>query len=623
MTITAHTDYLMPSKKHTRRKKTNGHFSSTYKNDELTSSVNVSEIPNTYNDNVLYNQQSLQPRVSMKLRESGRLRDRLPNATQGDGTVRKSIGLNDISLSPNAGIIESASKGSNEVYPQGSYNNLGQKEDEICSPLALSHKQRRPPHSYASLIAKSIVSSPYKFQTLSGIYEWISNNFPYYRNCGSSSWKNCIRHNLSLNKCFLKSKKLSPGNKVTVYWSINPDSLYHFTKEGDYINNRKLKKSKALEGGTFLLPGIGYKVPINPAKVNSLVPADKNIKDHDKALNDAYFSQRQDHFLPLPLAGQIYLQPPTYCNLNSGRQSQPINQAPYLINASKLNQNTPIQQGYSLPYQSTLVNQYQSALQPRFLTNDERPQAPLYPRQPQFSQRTQNLQNYDKTNVTPNRHSPQPLVFHQYSFQRPEHSNDAPCQAKYSFGKTDTPIQKDFINQNPPQDGEDGHENPSISQNTSFQSIKPISTSSTYIQIGGYNQYNNQPYLSYKNESGVPTTYETTQTPQLLQSSQSSMPMQRQPSAMNQLLGRRPEEYMLNSQQQSFASSPLQLQQTHFELSSQLQNYPNQWSYSQQQNSNYSSSFKIQNSHSINRVSPNNSIDLLNSKTDNLLNGFM
>lgn len=49
----------------------------------------------------------------------------------------------------------------------------------------------KPPYSYANLIAFSINSTPKNKMTLSEIYQWISETFPYY-NETSNGWKVCI-----------------------------------------------------------------------------------------------------------------------------------------------------------------------------------------------------------------------------------------------------------------------------------------------------------------------------------------------------------------------------------------------------------------------------------------------
>ena len=47
---------------------------------------------------------------------------------------------------------------------------------------------RKPPFSYATLIAFAINSGPYKKMTLSQIYEWIETNFPFFKTA-KSAWK--------------------------------------------------------------------------------------------------------------------------------------------------------------------------------------------------------------------------------------------------------------------------------------------------------------------------------------------------------------------------------------------------------------------------------------------------
>ncbi|CAO3650328.1 unnamed protein product [Mucor hiemalis] len=57
----------------------------------------------------------------------------------------------------------------------------------------------KPPYSYATLIAHAILTSKDGRLTLSDIYRWISEAYPYYKR-GQKGWQNSIRHNLSLNK---------------------------------------------------------------------------------------------------------------------------------------------------------------------------------------------------------------------------------------------------------------------------------------------------------------------------------------------------------------------------------------------------------------------------------------
>lgn len=106
-----------------------------------------------------------------------------------------------------------------------------------------SYTHAKPPYSYISLITMAIQQSPNKMCTLSEVYQFIMDLFPFYRQ-NQQRWQNSIRHSLSFNDCFVKVPRTPDRPGKGSYWTLHPDSGNMF-ENGCYL--RRQKRFKCLK----------------------------------------------------------------------------------------------------------------------------------------------------------------------------------------------------------------------------------------------------------------------------------------------------------------------------------------------------------------------------------------
>ncbi|CAN0161817.1 unnamed protein product [Lampetra planeri] len=114
-------------------------------------------------------------------------------------------------------------------------------------------RPEKPPFSYIALIVMAIQSSPAKRVTLSEIYQFLQGRFPFFRGA-YQGWKNSVRHNLSLNECFVKLPKGLGRPGKGHYWTIDPASEFMF-EEGSFRRRPRgfRLKCQAYRGSQALL----------------------------------------------------------------------------------------------------------------------------------------------------------------------------------------------------------------------------------------------------------------------------------------------------------------------------------------------------------------------------------
>lgn len=152
-------------------------------------------------------------------------------------------------------------------FPQYSHNSHSSNNNnytEFQAPASQSMAEGdKPPYSYAQLIVQAISASPEKQLTLSGIYSFISKNYPYYRTGANKGWQNSIRHNLSLNRYFIKVPRSQDEPGKGSFWRIDPSSELK-------LIDQSYRKRRQRGSQCFRTPfGMPRSAPVSPSYMDN------------------------------------------------------------------------------------------------------------------------------------------------------------------------------------------------------------------------------------------------------------------------------------------------------------------------------------------------------------------
>lgn len=126
--------------------------------------------------------------------------------------------------------------------PTGQGENYGVAKIKAVMKACKTDAERKPNLSYIALISLAIQSTPEQKILLGDIYQWLMDTFPYYKS-KERSWRNSIRHNLSLNECFVKVGRGDSGKGKGNYWAVHPANIDDFQK-GDFRRRHARRRVK-------------------------------------------------------------------------------------------------------------------------------------------------------------------------------------------------------------------------------------------------------------------------------------------------------------------------------------------------------------------------------------------
>ncbi|XP_046384460.1 forkhead box protein N2-like [Ischnura elegans] len=187
-----------------------------------------------------------------------------------DTTSLKSLRRQPVLLSPSVAGASSLPVMTRLKFQHSSYQSQTAGNQRPYDPQV--HVGSKPPFSFSCLIFMAIEDSPKKALPVKEIYAWILEHFPYFKDA-PTGWKNSVRHNLSLNKCFKKVEKapnLGKGSLWMVDDIFRPNLLQALSKAP--CQPTHLQRNSSSNGLTVTSPQREDYVVLSGIRSNCNVP---------------------------------------------------------------------------------------------------------------------------------------------------------------------------------------------------------------------------------------------------------------------------------------------------------------------------------------------------------------
>jgi forkhead box protein N len=204
--------------------------------------------------------------------------------------------------------------------------NITTKKVKAHHPQGVSEFPK-PAYSYSCLIAMALKNSRAGSLPVSEIYSFMCEHFPYFKTA-PNGWKNSVRHNLSLNKCFEKIEKpvTNGGQRKGCLWAMNPAKITKMDEEVLKWSRKDpmaIKKAmvhpehlEALERGEMKHGHCGTSTDdedendVISTEDNDEIPSeneqDESFLDTPESLNDAQASEDDEHDVDFDVEVGIY-----------------------------------------------------------------------------------------------------------------------------------------------------------------------------------------------------------------------------------------------------------------------------------------------------------------------------